>query len=108
MMSNEINQQLLDALKAYMKAGFGNSTDFYQQHHAHKLASAAIAAAEGGMMAQAITKKEWVQFDPLTQTHQTPDGTAVGTELVDSAECLADVFHIAGIRDQQRKAKGEA
>jgi hypothetical protein len=50
------------------------------------------------------TKREWVKFNPLTQTYDTPDGTKVAAELVDNAQCLADVLHIATIRAQQRAA----
>ncbi len=46
--------------------------------------------------------RPWVQFDPLTQTYGTRDGTKVAGELVNGVECLADVIHIAALRDQQR------
>ena len=47
---------------------------------------------------------QWVVFNHLTQTYDTPDGTHVAAEVVDSASCMADVFNITAIRDKQRKA----
>ena len=47
---------------------------------------------------------QWVVFNHLTQAYDTPDGTHVAAEVVDSASCVADVFNIAAIRDKQRKA----
>lgn len=38
---------LLAALKAYQKAGYGNSTDIVKQHQAYMLAVAALEQAEG-------------------------------------------------------------
>jgi hypothetical protein len=49
-------------------------------------------------------KREWVRYNPLTATHETPDGTSVPAELVESACCLADVLRIASMRYEQRKA----
>jgi hypothetical protein len=46
--------------------------------------------------------KDWVQFNPLTQTYITGDKTNVAVELVDTAQCMADVFYIASIREEQR------
>ena len=43
---HEVNQELLAALKAYQKAGCGNSTDFALQSDAGILARAAIAKGE--------------------------------------------------------------
>jgi hypothetical protein len=51
--------------------------------------------------------KEWVRYNHLTNTYDTPDGTAVAAELVDSVQCLADVFYISSIREQQRAARAE-
>jgi len=42
-----VNQELLAALKAYQKAGFGQSTDHRLQSDAYDLAIKAIAKAEG-------------------------------------------------------------
>lgn len=50
------------------------------------------------------TPGPWVRFNPLTQTYDTPDGTAVACELVDNAQTLADVLQIASIREKQRAA----
>lgn len=49
--------------------------------------------------------KPWVQFNPLTQTYDTPDGTSVAAERCDNVECLADVILIADTRGTQRLAK---
>lgn len=46
--------------------------------------------------------REWVTYDPLTATYDTPDGTSVAAEIVDNVQCLADVLHIAQIRAKQR------
>jgi hypothetical protein len=42
---HEVNQELLAALKAYQKAGFGQSTDHHLQGDAYDLAIKAIARA---------------------------------------------------------------
>lgn len=47
---------------------------------------------------------DWVRFNPLTHTYDTPDGTKVAAEVADSVQCLADVLHIAAIRERQRAA----
>jgi hypothetical protein len=47
---------------------------------------------------------EWVTYNPLTATYDTPDGTAVAAELIDNVRCLADALHIANIRAKQRAA----
>lgn len=49
-------------------------------------------------------KQEWVFFNDLTMTYDTPDGTKVAAELIDNAQCLADVLYIAIIRQEQRDA----
>jgi hypothetical protein len=46
--------------------------------------------------------REWVKYNPLTATYDTPAGTSVAAELVDNVQCLADVLHIAAIRAKQR------
>ena len=46
--------------------------------------------------------RDWVEYNPLTATYDTPDGTSVAAEVVDGAQCLADVLHIAQIRAKQR------
>lgn len=48
------------------------------------------------------TAREWVRFNPLTYSYDTPDGTHIPAELADSVQCLADVVRIAQLRDQQR------
>jgi hypothetical protein len=50
-------------------------------------------------------EKQWVSFNYLTQTYDTLDETKVSAELIDSAECLADVLNISSIRDNQRADK---
>lgn len=45
---------------------------------------------------------DWVQFDPLTHTYTTGDGTRIAAELVDNVQCVADVLHISLIREKQR------
>ena len=53
----------------------------------------------------------WVHHNPSTDTYDTPDGTKVAAELCDSVECLADILHIAIVREDQRaiaKATGSA
>lgn len=59
-------------------------------------------------MSAAHTPGQWVRFSPLTHTYDTPDGTAVAGELVDNAQTLADVLHIASIREKQRAAIAKA
>ena len=44
----------------------------------------------------------WVRYNLLTDTYDTPDGTKVAAELCDNVQCLADFLHIAKIRDDQR------
>ena len=53
--------------------------------------------------------RQWVLHNSNTGTYDTPDGTQVAACLVDNVECLADIFHIATIRERQRatKATGE-
>lgn len=51
-----------------------------------------------------MTKEsEWVTFNPLTQTYDTPDGTTVPMEMLEPPLCLADVFAVALLRAKQRK-----
>lgn len=50
------------------------------------------------------TPGPWVRYNPSTDTYDTPDGTKVGAELCDNAECLADILHIATVREGQRRA----
>lgn len=54
--------------------------------------------------------RAWVTYNPRTSTYETPDGTSVPAELVDNAQCLADVLHdvlhIAIIRTKQRAVPG--
>jgi hypothetical protein len=57
-------------------------------------------------------QESWVQFNHLTQTYDTRDGTKVSAALVDNVQCLADVLYISLIRENQREAiakeKGDA
>ncbi len=46
---------------------------------------------------------QWTAFNPLTQMVETVDGTEIAMELTDNVECLADVLHIAKLRDDQRR-----
>lgn len=48
-------------------------------------------------------QRQWVEFDHLTQNYRTPDSTAVAAEIIDNVQCLADILHIAGIRQRQRE-----
>ena len=43
---HSVNAELLEALNSYLKAGFGNSTDFNSQKEAYYKAKAAIAKAQ--------------------------------------------------------------
>ena len=52
-------------------------------------------------------QKSWVSYNEKTATYDTPDGTAVPEEMVNSARCLLDVFHICDVRAEQRAAKLE-
>ena len=45
---------------------------------------------------------EWVQFNCMAHTYDTPDGTKVAVELIDNARTLLDVFHITSVREKQR------
>lgn len=47
---------------------------------------------------------EWVRYNPHTDTYDTRDGTKVSAALIDEVETLADIFHIADIREKQRAA----
>lgn len=47
----------------------------------------------------------WVTYNPATATYDTPDGTSVAAELVDNVQCLADVLHIARLREKQREVE---
>lgn len=49
-----------------------------------------------------------VKFNYLTMTYDAQDGTRVAAEIVDSAQCLADVLRVAQIRAEQRSAKPQA
>jgi hypothetical protein len=52
-------------------------------------------------------KPEWVTYNANTATYDTPDGTKVSSELVESVACLADVLYIAIIRNKQRDVMKE-
>ena len=43
---HSVNAELLEALNSYLKAGFGNSTNFHSQKEAYYKAKAAIAKAQ--------------------------------------------------------------
>lgn len=59
-------------------------------------------AVEGQVERSVRPPREWVEYNPMTATYDTPDGTRVAAELVDNVQCLADVLHIAQIRAKQR------
>ena len=69
-------------------------------------------AREAGLEGMTAYKpKEWVTFNHLTHTYDTPDGTAVPAEICDDVRCLADILKIATIREKQRnaiRARGQA
>ncbi len=46
-----------------------------------------------------------VQYNMLTDTYDTRDGTKVSAILIDSLSSLADVLFIAILRDEQRKQR---
>lgn len=71
----------------------------YRARDAQVIGSAVQPDGEGCIVS---TAREWVRFNPLTDTYDTPDGTHIPAELADSVECLADVLRIAQLRDQQR------
>lgn len=48
------------------------------------------------------------KFNHLTQTYDTQDGTKVAAELVENVQCLADVFVITNIRQDQREQQEAA
>ncbi len=52
-----------------------------------------------------IPARDWVKYNSLTATYDTPDGTRVAAELVDNAQCLADVLNISIIRENQRSKR---
>ncbi len=45
-----------------------------------------------------------VEYNPLTASFDTSDGTSVAAEVVYSADSASGVFRIAQIREQQRAA----
>ncbi len=52
-----------------------------------------------------VTKPEdWIRFNTAAHTYDTKDGTSVPAELIENADCLADVLHVADIRAKQRAA----
>lgn len=60
--------------------------------------------AAGPLDRRVRAQDNWVKYNYLTRTYDTPDGTSVSAELVDGAGCLLDFLHIADIRDKQRAA----
>ena len=48
--------------------------------------------------------RKWVQYNDMTATYDTGDGTKVPKELADSAQCFWDAINIADIREKQRAA----
>ena len=46
-----------------------------------------------------------IQYNPLTDSYDTPDGTRVSAMLTENVSCIADMFNILRIRDNQRKVK---
>lgn len=53
-------------------------------------------------MAAQLSGREWITLNPLTYMVETGDGTRVSVEITDSVDCLADIFRICQIRDDQR------
>lgn len=51
-----------------------------------------------------MSDDQWVRFNNRTQCYETKDGTSVSAELVENAQCLADVLHVSNIREKQRMA----
>jgi hypothetical protein len=49
----------------------------------------------------------WVRYNELTGCYETKDRTSVSAELVDNVQCLADIFYISSIRENQRKAMND-
>lgn len=49
-----------------------------------------------------LPEPAWVYFNPMTYTYDTTDGTCIPADMADNVQCLADVFHIALIREKQR------
>ena len=46
-----------------------------------------------------------IQYNPLTDSYDTPDGTKVSAMLTENASCIADILNILSIRDNQREVK---
>ena len=46
-----------------------------------------------------------IQYNPLTDSYDTSDGTKVSAMLTENVSCIADIFNILRIRDNQRKVK---
>lgn len=46
-----------------------------------------------------------VQYNPLTDTYDTRDGTQISAIVIDDVSSLADVLFIAILRDEQRKQR---
>lgn len=51
--------------------------------------------------------RPWVVYNEQTATYDTRDGTKISVELVESANCLADVLHIASLREQMRAVQAQ-
>ena len=49
----------------------------------------------------------WVRYNELTACYETKDRTSVSAELVDNVQCLADIFYISSIRENQRKVMND-
>tara|TARA_R110000868_G_scaffold215878_1_gene466021 strand:+ start:306 stop:644 length:339 start_codon:yes stop_codon:yes gene_type:complete len=77
----------------------------FRLHHSQVCCESVSIESVVGDLADLVgePKREWVTYSPVTVTYDTPDGTSVAAELVDNAQCLADVLHISLIRGQQRK-----
>ena len=54
------------------------------------------------------SERPWVKYNPLTATYDTPDGTKIAQEVADNVSSLADVLHVANIREGQRATQQEA
>ena len=49
----------------------------------------------------------WVRYNELTDCYETKDGTSVSAMLIANVRCLADIFYISSIRENQRKVMND-
>lgn len=89
-------QSIIDTIASWAAAG-PRST------HAEAMKqAAAVRALATQPTASNAGERPWVRHNHLTATYDTPDGTRVAQEVVDNVESLADVLHVATIREDQR------